>query len=1150
MKNKFIRQAIVMSRIAFIVICVQAFLATMLIASDGNAQKKLRSIEEIYLSIDLNNTTLAEAFRQISHLTQFNFAYDMSKVNTRKRISTSIENASLAEVLREISRNTNLQFKRVNENIFVSVRDKGMPDLMEIGLDKKQDLQVSGVVRGQEDKSPLPGVNVVIKGTLTGTVTDLDGRYSINVPAGSSLVFSSVGYLSEEVEVGNRSVIDITLTADITALDEIVVVGYGTQRKRDLTGSIGVASSDEFGDVTVGNVQQLLQGKIAGVQVVNANGIPGATPRIVIRGTGSFTSASPLYVIDGIQGGAGDFNSISPYDIEDITVLKDAASVAIYGAQGANGVVIVTTKRAKTGAPKITYNGYVGVSQAWNKLDLLNAREYVGLVKDIADAQGSTVPPKLNSQDVLVDRTDWQDEIFRTAKLTEHHINMSGGTDKSTYNISFGYTSQDAIIIDRNFQRFNFRVNLEQKVGSRIRLGQNFNMRYTLEKGNTADFIGALRMPPYAPTRDPENLGGFSRVTTIEDLNDAFNPLTNVFLSERRNRDLLNYFQLFGEVDILPGLTFKSQFSINPSFYHDYNYIQANRNGNLTNPNNISENYSYFLRPIFENFFTYNKIMGRHAINVVAGNTYSNGSVQRNVSLDGSDFPNDDLRHIGIAPQSRISGGGAGLNYSNLLSYFGRVNYILDDKYIANFTFRRDGSPAFGSDNRFGNFPSIGLGWKIDEESFMQGVDFISTLKLRASWGITGNSNIGLFRTSPVIWRGDQQNIVYSLGPDADMVQGATINTAPNPALKWEETTQIDIGLDVGLFSNALFISLDYYDRRNDDLLVEVPIPLSTGIGGPYDFPGRLPINAASAFNRGLELTTTLNGEKGNFRYNISANVSYNINEVTSLGTEAATPIIDGRFAQVPSITRTDVGAPIGAFYGFRTMGVANQSDVDRLNEQARAITGNPTAVYQASFMPGDIIFKDLNGDGIVNEEDQEFIGSPIPKWNYGFNAFLNYKNFDFQLVFQGVGGVDIINGLDYWMMGTTRPFNGSARLLDRWRQDGDITDVPRAGQNANADLNLRPSDRYLENGAFLRLRNLTVGYTLPSSLMQGSKVFSNFRIYVTGQNLLTFTEYSGYDPEIMALGGGDRDFLFRRGIDFGVVPQPRSYLLGVQIGF
>jgi TonB-linked SusC/RagA family outer membrane protein len=1020
----------------------------------------------------------------------------------------------------------------------------GRPEISLLGNSKTsiEEVTIKGKVTDERGDG-LPGVSVVLKGSQRGVSTDIAGNYEIaGVNSDAVLIFSFVGYVPREEIVGNRSLVDISLAVDTKALDEVVVIGYGTARKKDLTGAVAVVGRKEFGDVSATSAQQLLQGKIAGVQIVNTGGLPGSNAKIIIRGVGSLTNSDPLYVIDGIQG--GDINSVSPYDIQDITVLKDAASVAIYGASAANGVVLITTKKGKAGTPKVTYNGYVGVAQPWKKLDMLNAEQYVQLVKDINVSQGNKVPDKLNTPDVLVTRTDWQKEIFRNAKITEHHVNVTGGSEKATYNFSAGYTNQDGIMKDFGYQRINLRAQLEEQIGKRIRLGQTINFKYNRTTGNAASFVEALRMPPYAPTMDPTNLGGYSRVTTILDQNDALNPLPGIYLTEKLSRGVSNLFQLWGEVDIFTGLKFRTQANIGLSNSNSYNYTGEYMNGNLRTDRKIDESYSFGVSPLIENILTYSKSAGKHDFSVMVGNTYNEGNRSRSVNLTGSGFTNDLIKQIGVSKSNSITSAGSGIYASR--SYFGRLTYGFNDRYLLNASIRQDINPAFGKAYRKGNFPSVGVAWKLANEEFMKNVSFVSDLKLRGSWGITGNANIGLFLTDPTVYRGyGNNNIVYSFGENKAFQQGATVTRVPNPFLKWEETTQIDFGLDFGLLRNKIQVSIDYYKRDSKDLLLDVKLPISTGLGDVYNDASMVQ-NAANAVNKGFEAAVSYAGQTGDFSYSFSANTGYNKNNVVSMGT--GSPIISGSTNGGINITKTDVGAAIGSFYGFKVDHVVSSAaDVARYNEQA---VGKGFKSYQDGLKAGDIVYQDLNGDGQITDADQTFLGSAIPVWTYGGSLNLAYKAWDLSMGLAGIGDVKVYNALRYWTEGTTRPFNSSTAVLDAWKQDGDITDMPRSGQNTPS--NLRASDRFLENGSFMRLRNLTVGFSLPKTLLNSSnaKVFSSFRIYATAMNLLTLTNYKGYDPEVSASVTDAKSFIFTKGVDTGQYPQPRTFLLGVQVGF
>jgi TonB-linked SusC/RagA family outer membrane protein len=1088
--------------------------------------------------------------------------------------ATELNNGKLEKRLESLLNPNNLEFRKSGKGTYLIIR-KPLKKTVSEENSEPQSTRIENVHLIQQDMSHethaaerqvivipvkgrvldakgdgLPGVSIVVKGTNKGVTSDISGNYQVFLDDESAvLIFSFVGFKSQEIPVGNRSTLDIVLTENINALEELVVIGYGEQSRKDLVGSVGVIGRKSFGDVGVSNTSQLLQGKIAGVQVINNSGVPGSGAQIVVRGTGSFTSASPLYVIDGIQSDATSFNSLSPYDIEYISVLKDASSVAIYGAQGANGVVVVTTRLPKNGKTKITYNGYVGISNPWKQFDMLNAQQYTDLVKEWYTNYGQPLPPRVATPDANVTKTDWQKEMFRTAKMTEHHINIGGGTEHVNYSFSAGYTKQQSQVVDLDFTRTNFRFNIEEYVGKRIKLGQQLNVRYQVTDGQTANILNGLRMPPYISILDPTNkLGGYGIATSAQDGNDSQNPLIVPNLYDTKTRNLNNYLQLFAEIDILKGLKFRSQFGGTFNFNQNYSYNPTYAGNQLVTQAQISEGYGYNLSYILENYFTYNKQFKDHSISITAGNSYRDGALSRSVGLVGSNFANQEIHQIGVAKTVNLSSGAANSN-ARFISYFARANYNYKDKYILTLTGRRDATSLFSKDNRVGYFPSVGLGWRVSEEKFMKSVPFISDLKLRSSWGKTGNSNIAGFSYQSTVWTGSGNSVVYPLGPGEALYNGATVAIPSTPNLKWEETSTTDVGLDATFFNNKFSLSAGYYNRKNKDLLVDVPVALSTGYGGVSGASSSQLINAASAYNHGFELTLGYNGTSKDLKYSINVNGAYNKNQVTSLGTQGAVPIISGAFYSVPAMSRTEVGHPIGAFYGYKYDHVAiNNADIEKYNAIARQKTGDPAAEYQAGLLPGDRIFADVNGDGLVTEADQTFLGSPIPKLTYGIDINLNYKNFDFMASLQGTAGVNIINGTKYYLEGIALPFNTKTTVLNRWTKDGDVTDIARAGQNYGTAANNRNSSWFVENGAYARIRNMTLGYTVPASKIKPftGSVLSSLRLYVTAQNLFTFTNYSGYDPEVT--GGGS--FIFGRGIDTGQVPQPRTFIFGLQLGF
>ncbi|MGV3684664.1 MAG: TonB-dependent receptor [Daejeonella sp.] len=1130
-------------RITRIIIRMKMIIAILLVAcmqvsAAGYAQK---------ITMTQKNAPVESVLREIKNQTGYLFFYNQDWLKQVKAVNIRVKNASIDEVLDICFDGQPLVYSIVDRTIILSQRKEAKPVNITEVRQPTPPMEIRGKVTDSKGV-PMPGVSVRLKGTSTGTTTDTDGNYILNIPETGTLIFSFIGFETQEIALNGRTSLNVSLSEDEQSLNEVVVVGYGVQQRKDLVGSVEVASRKDFGDVAVSNTSQLIQGKLAGVQVINGSGVPGTGTQIIVRGTGSFTNASPLYVIDGIQSDQNTFNSLSPFDIQDISVLKDASSVAIYGSQGANGVVIITTRRPKNGAPRVSYNGYVGMSNPWKQFDMLNAAQYTELVKDWYTNYGQPLPPRLSTPDALITRTDWQDEMFKTAMVNEHHANIGGGTENVNYSLSVGYTKQESQVVKLDFQRANIRLNLEERIGKRIKLGQQLSLRHQVTNGNTASVLNGLRMPPYTPVYDPANLlGGFGIVTSALDGNDTQNPLIQPNLRDVKDRSLNNYLQLFGELDILKGLKFRSQLGGSYNFRQNYNYNPTFAGNQLITQNQVSEGYSYGLGYIIENYFTYNTLLKKHNINLTAGNSYRDGGTTRSVNLVGSNFANDEIHQIGVAKTVNFSNGSANSG-ARFISYFARANYTYNDRYILTLTGRRDATSLFSKANRVGYFPSVGLGWRVSEEDFMKDIGFISDLKLRGSWGKTGNSNINGFTYQSNVWTGRGNSVVYPLGTGEALVNGSTVAIPSTPDLKWEETTTMDIGLDASFLQGKFTLSAGYYNRKNDDLLVDVPLALSTGYGGVSGASSSQLINAASAFNKGFELSLGYNGKAGDLSYGINLNGAYNKNEVTSLGTQGAVPIISGSFYSVPSMTRTEVGQPIGSFYGYVYDHVAvDAADIDRYNQIARSKTGNPAAVYQSGLLPGDRIFKDVNGDGVVDNTDQTFLGSPMPKFNYGFNLNFAYKNFDLMASLQGVAGIDIINGMKYYLEGVALPFNTKTTVLNRWQKPGDVTDIARAGQNYGTAANLRASSWYVENGAFARIRNVTLGYTIPESKIGPltSNTLSNLRIYFTGQNLFTFTNYSGYDPEVSGSNA-----IFARGIDTGAIPQPRTLMLGLQVGF
>lgn len=1021
-------------------------------------------------------------------------------------------------------------------------------------------MQVTGTVRTDQGEL-LPNASVVALNEKTkytaGVITDSngvfrfsglpqEGKYVLSV---SFMGFETQQLSSFNLKPGATLTFSVKLVKTVSALNDIVVIGYGTARKKDVVGAFNVISVKEAGAVNATNPSQLLIGKAAGVQVLQNNGSAGADAQIIIRGTGSFTDINPLYVIDGIQGTKNLFNTINAQDIESITVLKDASSTAIYGSAAANGVVIITTKRGKAGPPRVSFTSQWGIAKAWKQLDLLNAAQYVDALKDLAATKNAVLPAKFNTPAVLQDSTDWQDAIFRNALVSENDLNISGGGEKVNYSISATYINQQAILTDATNKRFQARVGLEESLG-RFKFTQNLIFRQYVGNGNYASIINAIQYAPYKPVLDPLIQGGYSILANIDDYSNASNPLQDIAMRSQTSKSLAFFPQLSAEVRIIDGLKFRSQFAAEVNSTRSNSYQKQYQSSNFLNQARqstlvFSENSYYML----ENYLSYDKVLGNHQLSLIAGQSYIDPGQTNSSGIRGTGQPNDNITNITVASSQAVTSGYSNYARPSLISYYGRLNYTFDDKYILSTSFRRDGASNFGANNRFGNFAAGGLSWRFSEEGFIKkAFPVLSDGKLSVSWGQTGNNNIPNFLNTARTYQGTPAGaLVYSFGSTETFVSGTTITTLSNPDLKWEKTTQTDIGIDLAFLNNRLTVEADWYNRKSFGLLVTTMLPASIGVS-PTGAQPRKTVNAADAQNKGFELTVGFKDKINNdFSFNVSVNGSINHNEVLSLGDQFSAPIQAGAFTPVPATTYTAAGNAIGSFYGYRLSHVAKDAaEVAALDEEAVKKTGRPNAKYQDGLLPGDFIYKDIDGDGVVTAKDQEILGNAIPKYIYGINAGVTYKNFDLNLVLSGISGLKLLNGLKLNTSAMATGHNASTDLLNRWRKPGDVAALPRLGQNATGNGNLRPSDWWLEDGSYLRLRNITIGYSAPSTMLSNitKGTVKSLRIYVAAQNLITLTNYTGYDPEVVG------DYIFARGIDQGQVPQPRTLLAGIQLGF
>ena len=996
-------------------------------------------------------------------------------------------------------------------------------------------VSVTGRVTGAADGEPLTGVTIKITGSPGGATTDLDGRYRISVPSSASVLeFVYTGMLNRSETVGNRTVIDVLMEDNASVINEVVVVGYGSQKRSNISGSVSTITSEEIAELPVLRVEQALQGRTAGVSVTQNSGSPGSPLTVRVRGTGTINNSDPLYIVDGVPVDGLDF--LNPNDIESMNVLKDAASAAIYGARGANGVVLITTKGGKINQDgKITYDTYFGMQSAWKKTNLLNAREYAILSNEAHVNAGQVPLPEFSNPEALGTGTDWLGEIFTTAPMTNHQLGFSGGSEKSSYTITGNYFDQNGIVGNEKagFQRYTIRINGTNAVKKWLTIGTNLGFtklsRRGLSENNefTSPLIRALNMDPVTPVRKSDGTFAYSRYSDT----DITNPVNAI--EQSYNRWLSNRVvgSAFAEFKLSPSLRFRSQYSTDITFAtSDAFYPKFDLSndpilgdapaGEKNLINSVSKAHNTWTNWQWENVLTWNRTLNElHHVTLTGGTTalenrfeYSGGA---NTNLPSND-PKDAYISNTIDPITSQSAYG-GADASAMLSVFGRANYEFDDKYLFSASLRADGSSRFGPNNRYGYFPSVSAGWILSHEEFwnVRGVDF---LKLRASWGQNGNDRIGNYGFTTVVYSG--QN--YTFGPTQTITNGSVPLTVANPDLKWETITQTDLGYDAEMLNGRLAWTSDFYIKKTSGMLYSAPIPLTVGANPPIR-------NVASVKNTGWETMLTWRNRVGDFKYSVSGNLSSVKNKVTGLG-DGGEPVYDGRVQSAnANVTKTDVGHPIGAFYGYVTDGIFQT----REEVTAHAFQNEKTA-------PGDIRFKDLNGDNIINADDQEYIGNPTPDFVYGLNFDVEWKGFDLGVFMQGTQGNEIYNAtVRYDFTYVNRPVS----VLNRWTGPGTSTTEPRVNLS-DANQNARVSDRFIEDGSYFRIKNVQLGYSLPKQVLNRMH-FDKFRVYVSAQNLFTFTQYSGMDPEIGAYGGA-----LSAGIDRGFYPQARVLLGGVSLTF
>lgn len=1152
------------------------------------------------IDLDFQQVSFEQALKTIAYRGKFGVSYNPDLLPEDRQVSMSLREGSVAEALHLLLADTDLDalISPQREIVIVEWTSEEEADVAReanaaISLDlqkikgrsatalRRPQQVVSGRVTDAQEGTPIPGVNVVVANTTIGTATNANGEYSLDVPDDAeTLVFSAVGYQTQEVPIEGRTTIDVELQSDVAALEEVVVIGYGTQQRAEVTGSVSSVSAQDMQDLAVESFETAIQGKMAGIEVQQTTGEPGASPSIRVRGTGSISAGNePLYVIDGlpitrddgVQGtlfrrratfsppSLNPLATLNMSDIESIEVLKDASAAAIYGSRGSNGVVLITTQKgSRDGAPVVRYSGYYGMQEVTNRPDMMNSEELVDYAIDARNnnyiQKYGTTPPNPRTNEgrpedddfVLIPEkyieydqgerstnTDWLDLIFEPAPMLSSNLSVSGGGDDIGYYVSGGVLQQDGTIPGSDFARYSLRVNVEADPAEGVRIGANLSSSLTQQNRLPASAPYFARPPgivysamvhspvidPYNEDGSPNQLDGQSYLgggTTT-----ASHPLA---IMDAISEDL-DHHRTFGnayaELDLGYDLTFRTSFGADLSDY-TRNFYRGNsllyRTATAGEPyaqSGSSRSFNW----LSENTLTYDRDYDdRHSVNAILGFTAQKERTDLN-DIIAQNFPDDEVTTVN---GGQVTDGTSRAEEWSLLSYLARVNYAYQQRYLLTATLRADQSSRFGSNNQTGVFPSASIGWRLSEESFMQDVSTISNLKLRASYGVTGNFLIPNYGAYGLLDAED-----YVGGAGQNVISGVAPSTIGNADLTWETTQEFNLGLDAGLFDERITLAADYYRSTTSDLLLDVSIPAATG----YE---TVLTNIGEVQNEGLELVLSTDNLVGDFSWSTDVNFSTNRNEVTALGPEGA-PILSSGAAGQRHITR--IGDEIGSYYGYVVDGVfRDQADVDNALPDTEA--PDPA--------PGDFRFKDVNGDGQITPDDRTVTGSYFPDFTYGITNRFEYLGFDLNVFVQGVEGREILNLTSRHMKNGEANFNSYDIFNERWRspENPGNGEIPRADRQTGLHgNNNRPSSFQVEDGSYVRLRNVTLGYSFPITFL-GSET-RRARVYLSGQNLFTVTDYLGFNPEVNL-----RSTPLTPGEDYGAYPLSRVYTLGIDFTF
>nr|WP_319503401.1 TonB-dependent receptor [uncultured Draconibacterium sp.] len=1080
------------------------------------------------ISMAMKQATVKEVIEQIENETEFYFMLKYDDHLMNRQIDVNFNDANIHDVLAQLFEADQYNYKIIDRYIAVTpVDDNSM-----VAGDQAT---IKGIVT-DEDGEALPGVTVLFKGTTNGTVTDINGFYELPVTDGNILVFSFVGMKTQEVNLDGQSKIDITLEVDAIGIEEVVAIGYGVVKKSDLTGSVSSLKKDDMNTGVTATVDDLLLGKSAGVQITQASAEPGGGITIQIRGASSINAGSgPLYVIDGLPISAGSvvsgtgaeiantrtprnpLNDINPSDIESIEILKDASATAIYGARGANGVIIVTTKKGSAGKIRVTYNGYTGVQQSTKTVNVLNAEDYKRVLNEILDTPGSNVSESERVGDIIDGGTNWQDELLRTGVVQSHALSFTGGNNATKYFASLNYFNQEGVIINSAFERYDARLNIDHKSGD-FHFGANFATSYTLDDFlsygyDTNEAAGvlyaAINFDPTLPI-----FGEDGRYMTSSLINTD-NPLALANGEISKAENYRTFGTVFGEYTILPGWTAKLNIGFDTRNTRRDSYVTTDtKNGYASGGigsilTGTQNNYLGEFTSTYSGQFNEN-----NQFTVMGGVTYQK-FIGQNFAGTGKDFPADEsLTYSMQSGNPELYSMSSGKNNNKLISYIGRINYNLYNKYLFTATFRADGSSRFGENNKFGYFPSGAFAWKMHEEDFIKDLDVFSILKFRASVGRTGNQSIGNYRSlttfgrGPGVVLGDQ--ILISLEPER----------IANPDLKWETSEQINFGFDMGFFDNRIYASIDYFQKNTYDMLFAKPIPSSTGFGSILQ-------NIGNIKNKGFEFMLETKNLTGKLKWNTSFNLSTLKNEVIDLG--GIPEIVHAGAGWTNQIAIIREGEALNSFYGYNVLGIWQ-------SEEEIQASGTKDPVK-----PGDVKYEDVNGDDVVNSDDRVILGNSFPDLSYGLTNTFNYKRIGLNIFIDGVQGIDMLNNavVETYFPISQRRNRLAEPYLNRWTEDSPSTKYPSFVDPTNQG-NKGVSSITVEDASFVRLRSVKLSYDIP---FKNKKIFDRFNVYVSGQNLFVISDYSGVDPTTNSNGNASLK------IDFNSYPVSRTFTVGVEIG-